>query len=230
LAKKYNKINKEDALKLLNKEEILNRIGKTFVSNEGCKFKIIEIINSRHYIIEFENGFVMKVSYGSIRSGKIKNPYHPSVCGVGYLGIGVHKFHIGRKSTHCCQIWKGMMNRGYSQVIKEKQPAYKNVIVCEVWHNFQNFAEWYNENWKLHMQGWAIDKDIVVRGNQIYSSERCEFVPQEINNLFLKSNKTRGEYPVGVHEQKGRYYAILSKNNKKVRVGGYATPEEAFRA
>lgn len=212
------------------KEDILKRIGEVRISNEGCKFTIKEMINSRDYTIQFEDGFLMcGVSYVSIESGKIKNPYHRSVYGIGYSGVGAYKLHIDKKVTPACQIWKGILGRGYNQKIKEKQPTYKDVTVCEDWHNFQNFAQWYEDNWKPYMQNWALDKDILVKGNKIYSPDTCVFVPQEINNLFLKNNKTRGCYPVGVHEQKGRYYASISKNNKQIRLGGFKTANLAFQ-
>ena len=33
-----------------------------------------------------------------------------------------------------------------------------------------------------------LDKDILCKGNKIYSPENCVFVPQRINNLFVKMN------------------------------------------
>ena len=39
-----------------------------------------------------------------------------------------------------------------------------------------------------------LDKDILVKGNKLYSEDTCSFVPAEINTLFCKANKTRGRY------------------------------------
>lgn len=46
---------------------------------------------------------------------------------------------------------------------------------------FSNFAEWFD---KHHVEGWELDKDILVSGNRTYSPETCCFVPHEINVLF----------------------------------------------
>ena len=52
-----------------------------------------------------------------------------------------------------------------------------------------------------------------------------------VNKLFVKSNKTRGEYPIGVSKHGDKFVAHLSKGNGKViTLGTYDTPEEAFFA
>ena len=38
------------------------------------------------------------------------------------------------------------------------------------------------------MQGWQLDKDILLKGNKIYSPDTCCFVPQEINSIAVDSN------------------------------------------
>jgi hypothetical protein len=51
-----------------------------------------------------------------------------------------------------------------------------------------------------------LGKDILVKGNKIYSYETCVFVPQRINELFTKRQNERGDYPIGVslHESQNR--------------------------
>ena len=79
-----------------------------------------------------------------------------------------------------------MLERCYSQKTQEKHTTYKECSVSEEWYNFQNFAEWMDKNYNYEtMQKWHLDKDILFKGNKIYSPERCAFVPQEINVLFL---------------------------------------------
>jgi len=57
------------------------------------------------------------------------------------------------------------------------------------------------------MEGWHLDKDILVKGNKIYSPETCAFVPQEINLIFKKVKRT---LPLGV-EQKGKKFSSVFK-------------------
>jgi hypothetical protein len=79
--------------------------------------------------------------------------------------------------------------------------------------------------------GWCVDKDILKKGNKIYSPETCLLLPNELNCLVLSRNSVRGEFPVGVYYQKDRkkYSAQINfgPNNKK-HLGSYCTPEEAF--
>ena len=39
----------------------------------------------------------------------------------------------------------------------------------------------------------CLDKDIFCKGNKLYSRCTCIFVPQRINLLFTKSDKSRGK-------------------------------------
>ena len=131
-----------------------------------------------------------------------------------------------------------MLIRCYEPYTINKYPTYIEVIVCKEWHNFQNFAKWYEENYyeigkgKMHL-----DKDILFKGCKIYSPKTCIFVPERINYLFIKSNAIRGEYPIGVswYKTSNKFRVqckILDKeNNRKViHLGYYTTSEEAFLA
>ena len=111
----------------------------------------------------------------------IKNPYHPAVYGIGYIGEGE-----GEKGR-VYNIWKKVLQRCYSKEYHIKKPTYIGCSVVKEWLNFQNFAKWYKKNYKPEtMEGWHLDKDILVKGNKIYSPETCCFVPADINSLLLK--------------------------------------------
>ena len=78
-----------------------------------------------------------------------------------------------------------------------------------------------------------MDKDIVFKGNKLYSEDTCVFVPREINNLFTTRVRFRGEFPIGVHYStgKGKFVAQISKNcDKRIHLGLFDTPEEAYLA
>lgn len=64
-------------------------VGDIYVNNQGESFKIINYIDSKHVEIEFlDSHFKKLVSSGNITKKEIKDPYYPSVEGVGYLGVG----------------------------------------------------------------------------------------------------------------------------------------------
>lgn len=202
-----------------------NRIGEKYVTNEGYTIEIIEYFGAFDCTIQFQDGTTVKNRiYQNILNGNIKNPYHKSVWGVGYFGIGKYN-----SKTHCkiYQTWQGMLERCYDTKFQSKHPTYKGCLVDKVWHNFQNFAEWFEENYK---EGFVLDKDILFKGNKIYSPETCCFVPHEINALFVKNDANRGKYPVGVVIYKSKFRSEVNTINKSIYLGSFDTPEEAFQA
>jgi hypothetical protein len=82
------------------------------------------------------------------------------------------------------------------------------------------------------VENFELDKDILIKGNKIYSPETCCFVPKEINLLFTKSNSIRGKYPIGVSCRKkdGKFRAQCWVEGKQRFLGSFYTPEEAFQA
>ena len=90
--------------------------------------------------------------------------------------------------------WMSMLRRCYSKAYQEKQPSYKGCSVCEEWLTFSNFKSWMEtQDW----EGKQLDKDLLVYKNKIYSPETCVFIDQRLNTFLVKSNKTRGDYPLG---------------------------------
>lgn len=77
-----------------------------------------------------------------------------------------------------------------------------------------------------------LDKDILCKGNKIYSSETCVFVPQYINMLFVKRDSMRGNLPIGVRFNKSnsdKYVATgRNANNKLIHIGSFDSIDEAF--
>lgn len=207
-----------------------NRIGEKHTTNEGCEIEIIEYFNKNDCTIKFENEITLKnVFYNAIKNGQIKNLFHPSVYDVGYIGQGKYCSKLENKPTKVYYIWKAMLQRCYDENIRYKRTEYKGCTVVKKWHNFQNFAKWFEEN---YVEGSQLDKDILFKGNKFYSFKTCCFVPREINILLTKRNIKRGEYPIGVtiSKSKNRFEASLSTKEKQCYLGSFKTPEEAFRA
>lgn len=129
-----------------------------------------------------------------------------------------------------------MLKRCYSDECQKKHPTYKDCTVCEEWHNYSDFKEWFDNNYyEIEGERMALDKDILVKGNKIYSPNTCVFVPQNINTLFIKSNKTRGKYPIGVYfrKDKNKYQAqcriVYNGKTQQEFLGLYNTIEDAFK-
>ena len=93
-------------------------------------------------------------------------------------------------------------------------------------------GEWINGNYyEIPGEKMCLDKDILCKGNKIYSRETCVFVPQRINLLFTKRDNARGNSPIGTTpNSSGNYVAqCCDGNGKKIPLGTYSTKEEAFQ-
>lgn len=213
------------------------RLGEEKYNKQGCLMKIVEYNGWDNVIVEFLDNQKTRIrtQYSNFLRGEVKNPYHPSVFGVGVVGV---KYPISIKSK-CVKeyiAWKSILSRCYNDKYKESQPSYKNVICCNEWLSYENFYEWLHKqfNFKKWLNGkrWCVDKDILVKGNKIYSPETCCLVPENVNNLFVKKDKSRGNYPIGVTKNGNKFQAGCANpfTNKTESLGKYPTSEKAFFA
>ncbi|UGO46092.1 HNH endonuclease [Bacillus phage vB_BanS_Chewbecca] len=206
---------------------IKNRLGEINYNECKSKMTIVEYNSHEDIVVEFENGFRVKTKYRYFKRGKVKSVYDKTLCGVGYIGEGKYK-----SKSNAYKIWSSIMNRVYDIEYHHNNPTYSGCSVAEEWHNFQIFAKWYDDNYyEIDGQRMQLDKDILIKGNKIYSPETCVFVPQCINLLLTKRENERGMYPIGVHAFQNRYKAQCSNGfGKQKHLGMYDTPKEAFIA
>lgn len=209
-------------------------VGKSFTTNSYGECMVIAYEGKMSVLVEFNHPYcVVKCRSDNLLRGKVANPMLPTFYDKGYMGIGNYS---SRDKRHY-RLWTDMLERGYSMLCKDKQPSYRDTTVCEDWLNFQNFAGWCDRQDSFNKKdskgkSYQLDKDILVKGNKIYSPETCCFVPQEVNLLLVKKSDFRGVNPVGVHfsSLKGKYKAQLSYSGKNTSLGTFTNPEEAFQA
>lgn len=209
--------------------------GMVFRTKQGYEVTVIDYINSLNLTIQFNDAkktILKNIPIGNLKKGAVNNPYHPTLFNIGFIGEGIYKscefVDNLLKSTKYYVLWGSMFARCYGG----KNPSYKDVTVCEEWHNFQNFAQWFEENWKPWMDSsWQLDKDIICSDCKIYSPETCCFVPKQLNCFYLINTKKKNNLPIGTWLRKdGKFIAEISKNCKKEKLGIFNTPEEAFQA
>ena len=178
-----------------------------------------------------KHGYETNTTYENFKKGTIKNPYDPSVFGYGYLGEGGYKTMINKVTTKEYQVWNNLIARCYSEKQRKLHKAYGDCEICEEWHNFQTFAKWFNENYyTIPNERVELDKDILIKGNRLYSPDTCLFVPQTINLLFVNRRNYRGNDPLGVRKTKSGKYTVTLGCNKKIKhLGHFKTSEEAFQ-
>lgn len=206
-------------------------IGQTFINNEGCIGTIVDIKHRNEVYVVFNDYMEpKKCQFGNIKSGEVKNPYHPSVCGVGYLGQGPYKACERKQNgkvqqTKCYEKWQAMLQRCYDAEFHDRYPTYKKCRVCKEWHNFQNFAEWfYNNYYEVPGCKMELDKDILNANNTVYGPDTCVFVPKDINILFEKGSRKR--ITTGVTTYGKRFRAKLGK----IVIGVYDNEYDAWLA
>ena len=211
----------------------INTFGSKMVIKEYRKYSDIDV-----YFSEY-NWTIKNVTYQNFKKGKISCPYERRTCYRGYIGEGKYKVMENGKKTKCYKTWKNMLQRCYDPKYHEKHLTYINCVVCDEWLNHQNFGNWYEENYyEIEEQKMCLDKDILHKGNKIYSPDNCVFVPENINKLFIKGDKLRGEYPIGVTYNKAtkkfqsqcKIHDYKENKSKSVFLGYYETTQEAFQA
>lgn len=172
--------------------------GKTFINKQGLEYVILdyEVARNRYtrLKIQFKNtGTVKSVAAKEIRSCSIKDEYHPTVAGVGYIGRG--SYASKGKDIVCYQTWLDMLKRCYKPKTKQTAKNYADICVWEGWYNYQVFAAWFYE---YHIEGYRLDKDLKVFGSKIYSPETCAFIPEKLNSFLT------GGLKKGVHFNKNK--------------------------
>ena len=138
---------------------------------------------------------------------------------------------INGKNVKCpaYRKWFAMLERCYCPKLQAKYNTYIGCTVCDEWLTFSNFAEWYELN---NVDGYQLDKDIKFKGNKVYSPKTCLFVPSVINSLLTASNKSRGEFPLGVHYNKLNkcFGASVRVDGKAHYIGRFDSSDDAHNA
>ena len=208
-------------------------VGKIFKSKSSGYFKILKYNDSKNVEIQFVNTrFETTVQLGNIKSGKVKDPYLPSVCGVGILGTKYPSKVNGRNIKEY-DLWYSMLRRCYSDNSKKKRPTYEGCEVSDKFKSYEYFYEWCHSQIGFGVEGWHLDKDLLVKGNKVYSEDSCVFLPSEINSLLTKRTASRGEYLIGVswYSKSRTFIAQVNKNKgKPEHLGYFKTELEAFEA
>lgn len=166
------------------------QVGDKFVSNSGLTFTIDRYVSNREVYLTFDvTGYKAKAYKSDILRGKVRDRMHPSVYGVGYDTGGKHKTRAANKVFSKPYLtWKNMLNRCYGTAEREKLKSYNDCVVDPVWHNFQNFADWFEENYPKECGDWQLDKDKLSGDSKIYSPSTCCFISRA-ENMRLVDNK-----------------------------------------
>ena len=219
--------------KYLNNIDIKSSVGLVCQSKSFGDFKIIEYKGYNNVVIEFlETGYQKLCQNKEIKTGAVKDKLLPTVLGVGIVG-DKYDCKINGKYVKEYQLWKDMLKRCYGEKRHLRHPTYKDCEVSDNFKSFEYFYEWCQNQIGFNNKGWHLDKDLLIKGNKIYSENTCIFIPKDINLLLTKSTSSRGEHLIGVCWSKTSkaFVAQVGKSKgKQEYLGLFNTELEAFNA
>ena len=220
-------------MKYLNDISRKDCVDKVCKSKSSGDFKILKYNNAANVEIQFlKTGFEAVVQLGHIKNGSVKDLHLPSVYGIGVVGTK-YQSRVNGVLTKEYTLWVGMLKRCYSATYQKRQPTYEGCEASDKFKNYEYFYEWCHNQIGFGECGFQLDKDLLVKGNKVYSEDSCVFIPSEINTVLIKSTASRGEYLIGVswHKTKKAFVARVSKNKgKQEHLGSFNTELEAFKA
>ena len=220
-------------MKYLNDINYKDCVGKVCKSKSSGDFKIVKYNDNKNVEIQFlKTGYETVVQLVHIKNGDVKDPYSPSVCSVGIIGT---KYPVseGGRDTKDYALWKRMLERCYSDSYQNKRPTYKGCKVSDNFKSYEYFYEWCHSQIGFGVDGFELDKDLLIKGNKVYRESTCVFIPSEINLLLVKREASRGEHLIGVswHKKGKSFVAQINKNEgKQEKLGSFKTEIEAFNA
>lgn len=129
------------------------------------------------------------------------------------------------------QSWKHMLERCYDAKCQAKHPTYIGCTVAPEWLSFSNFKSWVeSQDWR----GKELDKDLITKGNKVYSSDTCVFIDAMTNLFTTERAAARGDWPIGVcfHKGVGKFQAQCWNPfaKKREHLGLFACPNQAHIA
>lgn len=149
-------------------------------------------------------------------------------------GVGINdrsiKGSLKGKHIKSYVLWSDMLRRVYSPTELMKCPTYIGCTVSYEFKHYHLFHDWCIKQIGYNIEGFTLDKDILIIGNKEYSESTCVFIPQCLNKLLTKRSRDRGAHPIGVTKKGNKFAAQCSKDSNNKLLGVYSTPELAFQA
>lgn len=201
--------------------------GNVFKSNSSGDFIVTEFVSKQEVHIKFlDTGYETIVGSSEITRGQTKDCSRPSVFGVGVTGE--IKTRVNGEQLYEYILWCGILRRCYGSDQLTKSPSYEGCTVSENFKYFPYFKEWCNNQIGFGIEGFDLDKDLLIKGNKVYSENVCIFLPRELNQVLVTGKGKRGKFPIGVGylPKIGKFRARLGEEY----LGVHDTSDEAFCA
>lgn len=212
-------------------------VGEVFTTKSWGDLKIIAYNGNRKVRVKFiQTGYEVETSLRDIRKGCVRDRLLPSVYGVGVVGSEPIVDKDGKKLKEY-ELWCSMLLRVYDSKKLLEFPTYKDCSISDNFKSFPYFKDWCNNQVGFNNKDQAgnlfhLDKDLLLKGNKLYSEDTCVFLPSKINTLLPKCDRSRGDCYIGVslNKSNGLYVANVNLSGKQKRLGCFNTELEAFLA
>ena len=148
------------------------------------------------------------------------------------VGINDRKYpaKVNGKNLKEYNLWHSLIARCYDHNYQERFPSYLGCSVSENFKSYSYFYEWAQQQIGFDQENYHLDKDLILKGNKVYSEDTCLFIPKELNILLTTRKAARGDLPVGVSIGYGKFTAQCCTGKSSRHIGYFDTPEEAFNA
>ena len=151
------------------------------------------------------------------------------VYGVG-VNDGKYPSWVNGKVAKEYHLWNSLLLRCYNPKHHKRQPTYIGCTTSENFKNYSYFHDWCQNQIGFNQEGYQLDKDLILKGNKLYSEDTCLFIPSELNTLLINRRLDRGNLPIGVSAHQGRFRVRCCKGSPNRHIGLFNTAEEAFAA
>ena len=136
---------------------------------------------------------------------------------------------VNGKITKEYTLWRSMLQRCYSKPFLEKQPTYIGCSVSDNFKHYHLFHVWCQTQVGFGKEGYQLDKDLLIKGNKLYSEDTCVFIPNVTNSILLKTAAGRGLLPIGVTKNRKGFRAKCRIDGKEKCLGTFPILEDAFK-
>ena len=129
-------------------------VGKVCKSLNSGDFKILKYNDAYNVDVQFlKTGFETSAQLEHIRKGEVKDPYSPSVYGIGIVGTK-YPISVNSVQTKEYELWTHMLQRCYSDTYKKKRPTYEGCEVSDNFKSYEYFYEWCSKQIGFSNKGW----------------------------------------------------------------------------
>ena len=181
-------------LKNIVVNDIVNPNAPIRFNRDGCAFYVLKHFKNEHnqrlVEIQFVNtGYKTVIGQGNLHPGAVKDPYHRSVFGIGYLGdyksddimeyFGIDQINRFR------YIWKNICYRCVGKYDYNGINYYDGVFLSDEFQCFANFLRWIMKNNPYGRDGLShiqIDKDYYK--SNCYGPDTCVILTSQLNTLL----------------------------------------------